>query len=199
MDCSQTDEIHSRQSDLHGIVVRREGKSRPAFRFCEKLNLRSSWWSPGLPLAQKASVSIHVCCYNRKTTHNFVVINDDVCHGSAQTSFAIKKVQDWLHGNDPVHSQVAHVSDGAASRFTNRYQLHEFRKLRYPAGKLVCFPQLDMIKTHLMALEDLQNMRLLYTIYVSQQQRNTKCEGYVQGTVRIWKVPGWCTSTKVNY
>ncbi|XP_040076577.1 uncharacterized protein LOC120848630, partial [Ixodes scapularis] len=68
-------------------------------------------------------------------TRSVAVISDDVCHDSAHACCAIGQITDWLDDNAPVHSQVTFVSDGAASHFKNKYQLHEFRKLEYPAAK----------------------------------------------------------------
>ncbi|XP_040061406.2 uncharacterized protein LOC120836519 [Ixodes scapularis] len=84
----------------------------------------------------KKQVSVFTCvATTRKSTRSFAVISDDVCHDSAHACCAIGKITDWLDDNAPVHSQVTFVSDGAASHFKNKYQLHEFRKLEYPAAK----------------------------------------------------------------
>lgn len=84
----------------------------------------------------KKQVSVFTCvATTRKSTRSFAVISDDVCHDSAHACCAIGKITDWLDDNAPVHSQVTFVSDGAASHFKNKYQLHKFRKLEYPAAK----------------------------------------------------------------
>lgn len=88
----------------------------------------------------KKQVSVITCvATTQKRSRNLAVISDDVRHESAHACFEIAKVPDWLDDNDPIHSQATYVVEGAASQFKNRYQVHEFRKLRYPAAKCM-FP-----------------------------------------------------------
>ncbi|KAH9381997.1 hypothetical protein HPB48_010208 [Haemaphysalis longicornis] len=68
----------------------------------------------------------------RKNTHCFVVASDDVCHNSAHACLALEKIRLWVDDNLPLHSKVTYVSDGAASHFKNRYQLHELRNSDVP-------------------------------------------------------------------
>lgn len=64
--------------------------------------------------------------------HSFVVASDDVCHDSAHACLALAKIRLWVDDNLPLYSKVTYVSDGAASHFKNRYQLHELRKSDVP-------------------------------------------------------------------
>lgn len=84
----------------------------------------------------KKQVSVFTCvAITRKSTRSFAVMSDDVCYDSAHAYCAIRKITDWLDDNAPVHLRVTFVSDGAVIHLKNKYQLHEFRKLEYPAAK----------------------------------------------------------------
>ncbi|XP_077557118.1 uncharacterized protein LOC144171819 [Haemaphysalis longicornis] len=81
----------------------------------------------------KTQVSIFTCVVTtRKNSHSFVVASDDVCHDSAHACLALEKIRLWVDDNLPLYSKVTYVSDGAASHFKNRYQLHELRKSDVP-------------------------------------------------------------------
>ncbi|XP_077562549.1 uncharacterized protein LOC144178508 [Haemaphysalis longicornis] len=81
----------------------------------------------------KTQVSIFTCVVmTRKNSHSFVVASDDVCHDSAHACLALEKIRLWVDDNLPLYSKVTYVSDGAASLFKNRYQLHELGKSDVP-------------------------------------------------------------------
>lgn len=86
----------------------------------------------------------------RKRTRKLPAISDDVCHAC----FEIAKVQYWLDDSDLVHSEVTYVGDGAANGFKIDIICSSSGSLgiRQQSG---CFPQLDMVKTHVTVLEDL--------------------------------------------
>lgn len=64
----------------------------------------------------------------RKSTNSFAIISEDLCHDAAHACLALEKVKEWVEDNVAVYSYVTYVSDGAASHFKNRYQLHQFAK-----------------------------------------------------------------------
>ncbi|XP_077551854.1 uncharacterized protein LOC144166071 [Haemaphysalis longicornis] len=81
----------------------------------------------------KNQVSIFTCVVTtQKNSHSFVVASDDVCHDSAHACLASEKIRQWVDDNLPPYSKVTYVSDGAASPFRNRYQIHELRKSDVP-------------------------------------------------------------------
>lgn len=90
-------------------------------------------WSVVIPRAvqgyhwRNQQVSIFTCVVTTcKRTYSFAVISDDTCHDSSHALAALNLIQDWLDENAPIFTTAIFVSDGAASHFKNRYQLHEF-------------------------------------------------------------------------
>lgn len=78
---------------------------------------------------KKKQVSIFTCVVTtRKSTNSFAIISEDLCHDAAHACLALEKVKEWVEDNVAVYSYVTYVSDGAASHFKNRYQLHQFAK-----------------------------------------------------------------------
>lgn len=67
-------------------------------------------------------------CYQGKVTKSFAVISDDTKHDSAHALLAMEKIIDLMK-NDSTDSieQISIVTDGAASHFKNRFQLHEMK------------------------------------------------------------------------
>ncbi|KAM7312905.1 hypothetical protein ISCGN_009809 [Ixodes scapularis] len=87
---------------------------------------------------RKSQVSIFTCVVMaRKETCSCAVISDDMCHDSAHACYAVSKVHEWLEDKIPVYAHVTYVSDGAASHFKNKYQLHELQGSKYTSTKWI--------------------------------------------------------------
>lgn len=92
-------------------------------------------WSVVLPRAvqgfhwKNQMVSIFTCvATTQQKTYSFGVISDDIVHDTAHALFALSAIEEWLEENIPVFLELIYVSDGAASHFKNRFQLHEMAK-----------------------------------------------------------------------
>ncbi|KAG0423020.1 hypothetical protein HPB47_001196 [Ixodes persulcatus] len=70
-----------------------------------------------------------------RRTRSRALISDDTSHDSAHACCAVAKIHEWLGDVAPLYAHVTYVSDGAASHFKNRYQLHELTKTKYMSVK----------------------------------------------------------------
>ncbi|KAG0414963.1 hypothetical protein HPB47_007871 [Ixodes persulcatus] len=87
---------------------------------------------------RKSGVSIFTSVVTtRKGTCSCAVISDEICHHSAHACYAVSKVHEWLEEKIPVYAHVTYVSDGPASHFKNKYQLHELQRSKYTSTKLI--------------------------------------------------------------
>uniref|UniRef100_A0A6B0UTA9 Secreted protein n=1 Tax=Ixodes ricinus TaxID=34613 RepID=A0A6B0UTA9_IXORI len=71
----------------------------------------------------------------RKSTNSVAITSEDLCDDVVLTCLALEKVKEWVEDNVAVYSHVTYVSDGAASHFKNRYQLHQFAQNDCPQAQ----------------------------------------------------------------
>lgn len=132
----------------HEYIRREQGKTiSEAKQFLEKGNVLLHFdfaenWTVVLPEEvqsyhwQKTQISIFTCVVTtRKGTRSCALISDDTSHDSAHACYAVAKIHEWLEDVAPLYAHVTYVSDGAASHFKNRYQLHELTKTKYLSVK----------------------------------------------------------------
>lgn len=75
---------------------------------------------------QQVSIFTAVC-YRGDETVSFAVVSDDTKHDSTHALLAMKRIIEALEENAKPVEKLTIISDGAASQFKNRYQLHELK------------------------------------------------------------------------